>query len=90
MVAIALAGMFAILRGVGDIDGLLAIIRGPLPELLMLLVVQLAGSMPLTNPELVTGSLQFQLTVTLLLFQPEGAAAGDWVGLATGAAVSLE
>jgi transglutaminase-like putative cysteine protease len=39
VVAIALAGMVAILRGVGDIDGLLAIIRGPLPELLMLLVV---------------------------------------------------
>lgn len=39
VVGIALAGMFAILRSVGDIDGLLAIIRGPLPELLMLLVV---------------------------------------------------
>ena len=36
---IAVAGMVAILRGVGDIDGLLSVIRGPLPEMLMLLVV---------------------------------------------------
>ena len=64
-------------------------LRLMVPEpLLTLLVVQLAGSMPLMDPELVEGSLQFQVTVTLLLFQPEGAAAGDWVGLATGAVVS--
>jgi hypothetical protein len=49
------------------------------PSLLeVLLVVQLAGSMP--RPL----SVQCQLTVTSLLFQPAALAAGDCTGLAAG------
>src|SRR5207247_132892 len=60
-------------------------LNGSVPSPLdVLLLVQLAGSRPLP-PAL---SLQFQLTVTSLLFQPAPLAVGDWLGAATGAVTS--
>src|SRR5262245_9950194 len=50
----------------------------------VLVVMQLAESMPLPA----ASSAQFQLTVTSLEFQPALLAAGDWLGLATGAVLS--
>jgi len=47
-----------------------------------LLVVQLAGSTPAAV------SVQFQETVTSLVFQPAALAVGDWLGLAVGGVVS--
>ena len=51
----------------------------------VLLGLQFALSIP-EPPEL---SAQFQVTVTLLLFQPAPLAAGDWVGLALGGMESI-
>ena len=51
----------------------------------VLVAVQLAGSIP-TPPAL---SVQCQVTVTSVLFQPAALAAGDWVGLAVDALVSV-
>ena len=59
--------------------------KAMMPSLLeVLLVVHVEGSMP--QPPV--SSVQFQVTVTSVVFQPAALAAGDWVGLAVGAVVS--
>jgi hypothetical protein len=56
--------------------------------LLVLLVSQRLLTMPLPGTEPFKGSVQFQFTVTFVLFQPAAFGAGESVGLATGPVVS--